>query len=388
MVIHNHIAMEDMNSRITNLEPAPFWRRAAAYAIDILLIYVYAIALFGVSMAVETVMPFQHMMAESYLLRHGIAFFSLSLPVLVWFWRWEAGPHRATPGKRVMKIRVQTTGSGKIESKQVLIRNILKFLPWEWAHTFLHIHPDFLMGGEVATLPTVIGMYLPQVMVLGYALTVAIRKDGMAPYDLISGTRIESSRTGHPATKVAVGLFLLCLTGVSFAAAQNRPDQAQAYLSFDQHTVQSGPLALRQAIGFGGGVVVDGWVLGGQGRVYLPQGNVDGRLQSGTASVYVGHLVARKGGFQIYPTMGLGMQGWRLNPPSGDPLHRLDIVGRIALHADQSLSGPHAKGAPRLGAFVGWNPALIKGDWSDAGARAAERSSWSIGLQIGVGVGR
>jgi uncharacterized RDD family membrane protein YckC len=61
---------------------SPGWRRVAAFAVD-----------YGVILA--------------YL---GL----LTLPVTLWFAGWEAGPGGATPGKRMLGLRVVTTGGERL----------------------------------------------------------------------------------------------------------------------------------------------------------------------------------------------------------------------------------------------------------------------------------
>jgi uncharacterized RDD family membrane protein YckC len=60
----------------------------------------------------------------------------LTLPVTLWFAGWEAGPGGATPGKRVLRLGVVTTGGERLGLSRSLLRTALKFtLVWELAHT-------------------------------------------------------------------------------------------------------------------------------------------------------------------------------------------------------------------------------------------------------------
>lgn len=150
------------------------------------------IVLFIASMALDRVIPLHQVMSESYPFRHAISFLTLTLPVLLWFWKWESSRYRATPGKRIMGLRVEASAKGGMthadSNRHVFIRTVLKFLPWEWAHTFLHLNPDFITTGEIATSSLVYGLVLPQLIMMGYALTIAIRDDSRSPYDILSRT--------------------------------------------------------------------------------------------------------------------------------------------------------------------------------------------------------
>jgi len=88
-------------------EPAGFLRRAAAWLIDIALLYVYMIALFMASVALDSVLPFHHLMAESYVLRHVISFTTLTLPLVLYFILMERSGRQGTFGKSWMKLRVE-----------------------------------------------------------------------------------------------------------------------------------------------------------------------------------------------------------------------------------------------------------------------------------------
>ena len=369
--------------------PSPFFRRLAAYGIDLLLIYVYVILLFGLSMAVNAVFPFHHLMGESYLLRHSIALFTLSIPVLIWFWKWESGPHQATPGKRVMKIRLENTGADALDSKQVLVRNVLKFLPWEWAHTFLHLYPDFLMGGDAPTAAIWLGMVAPQIVVLGYAAAVIFRKDRRSPYDLISGIQVVGlARSVSPRLSTSAAAFLFIALGVQSTAAQHRPDEAVARITFDSHVLEAGSVDLQHAIGLEGHVIIDHLVLGGSGQVHLSASNSTGRLQAGGASLHVGLLVFARKEWTLYPTTGFGIRGAQWTPVTGSSNSRLDLTGRIALNLDRTIPGGRSSGAARIGLRVGWQPIIRTGSWEMPGeSMHIAHSPWFVGMNVGFGVG-
>jgi len=169
---------------------AGLMRRLIAYLLDLIPLYLWAIILFAASMGLNNIIPFHGRMAESYVLRHLISFLTLSLPVLLWFWWWESGSYQATPGKRLMRIRVQVVDDRRAIWRSVLLRNLLKFLPWEVVHLTLHIYPDFFTTGDMPAIALISGLVLPQAIVLAFLGIVLIRPDRRSPYDLASGTRV------------------------------------------------------------------------------------------------------------------------------------------------------------------------------------------------------
>ena len=65
-----------------------------------------------------------------------VIFAVLTVPVTVWFAGWEATPGGATPGKRLLGLRVLTTSGDRLAWRRSLVRTALKFtIPWELAHT-------------------------------------------------------------------------------------------------------------------------------------------------------------------------------------------------------------------------------------------------------------
>jgi len=108
----------------------------------------------------------------------------------LWFCWWESGSYQATPGKRLMRIRVQVVDDRRAVWRSVLLRNILKFLPWEFVHLTLHIYPDFFTTGDMPATALISGLVLPQAIVLAFLVSVLIRPDRRTPYDLASSTRV------------------------------------------------------------------------------------------------------------------------------------------------------------------------------------------------------
>ncbi|MBK6355039.1 MAG: RDD family protein [Saprospiraceae bacterium] len=102
---------------------------------------------------------------------------------------------RGTVGKKLQKLIVLTDQNKS--AKNILLRNILKFLPGELAHTGIHWTIYYTSNGIETPLWTWVILILPQVFVLGYFVTILISKGESSIYDKISKTKIVY-RTNYP----------------------------------------------------------------------------------------------------------------------------------------------------------------------------------------------
>lgn len=160
------------------------FKRILAWLIDWILILVYVCILFGTMMALassgvlklESVHPFKGQL---------IGFFSLTLPVVLYYILFEASARHATPGKRVMKIEVT---ANSLRTSQIILRNIMKFLPWEFAHA------GILWINYIQTPETPLWIWFllitPQVMVVAYMMSMIATKGSGSLYDKMAGTRV------------------------------------------------------------------------------------------------------------------------------------------------------------------------------------------------------
>lgn len=122
-----------------------------------------------------------------------IFFFVLTLPVGVYLYKTESGVRHATVGKRRVGIEVTSTDGGPPSKRNIVIRTVVKLLPWELAHTFIwQMQYVFYQFGYEADVPIwiFVGLNIPAILVILYVSMIAIRRDGRAPHDIASGTRV------------------------------------------------------------------------------------------------------------------------------------------------------------------------------------------------------
>ena len=122
-----------------------------------------------------------------------IGFMTLTLPVITYSYLTEKSNWKGTIGKKLRKLIVLTDQNKS--TNNVLIRNILKYLPWELAHTGVHWIIYYTSNGIEAPLWTWIILILPQIVAVVYLISIVISKGRSSVYDNISRTKIVSLTT-------------------------------------------------------------------------------------------------------------------------------------------------------------------------------------------------
>ncbi len=163
-------------------------RRTGAMLLDMLVVYAWIIVLTLLSFAVNAIIPFHGALGTSYVARHLVGFFTLTLPIVMYFALMEGTPRQASWGKRRLGLRVVARRGGAASMGQRLLRNAVKFLPWEMVHTHMHLNPGFMMTGETSPAGWMLGIYVPCGLALLYVLQVFAAKNGRTIYETWSGT--------------------------------------------------------------------------------------------------------------------------------------------------------------------------------------------------------
>ena len=160
------------------------WRRLAAWAVDWLIISAYAVALvpLGLLLVDRSVrLPSLGWNAASFVV--------LIVPAAAWLAALESGRSGATPGKRLLGLRVRVLPEGDVGRRRAAARNALKVaVPWELGHT-----AAFLLADPKASGSTVlIGMasaVLACALAGGYVVSLFLGT-GRTPYDHVTATRV------------------------------------------------------------------------------------------------------------------------------------------------------------------------------------------------------
>lgn len=159
-------------------------KRFLALILDFLTIVCYGAVLFGVNMFLYLVI-LDGVPAFAEL---GMNLISLTLigPVFLYSVIMEAGGKHATLGKIKMKITVSSADSKPVGTGQIVLRNVVKFLPWQLAH--MVIFHGFALNWELTPLWTAMLLavdVLPLVWI-GFLF----RSDHRGLHDLIANTAV------------------------------------------------------------------------------------------------------------------------------------------------------------------------------------------------------
>jgi uncharacterized RDD family membrane protein YckC len=113
-------------------------RRIAAWCVDWLVVSVYALALVPLGLVLSG-----HVGRLSPVTGNTVGLVVLVVPVVVWLAAWERGPGGASPGKRMLRLRVEADGGTALGWRRSLLRSALKVgLPWELGHTMAFAFAD------------------------------------------------------------------------------------------------------------------------------------------------------------------------------------------------------------------------------------------------------
>jgi uncharacterized RDD family membrane protein YckC len=168
-----------------------FWlRRSAAYAIDIVLLFVVLGPLgFGIQGLTATTPSTGREIWHALLLQ-------FSLPAWLYFTIADASARGATFGKRWLGLRVASvTANGATEPRltwpRALARTAVKLLPWELTHVAAFaLAPD---DGSFTVLQG-IGLTIANVLAIAW-FVVAIRTRGQrSVHDFAAGSRVSTTR--------------------------------------------------------------------------------------------------------------------------------------------------------------------------------------------------
>ncbi len=164
-------------------------KRLKAFVIDYLIILIYIGLLIGCTLIISKLF-FLKLGNVNPVIGESIAFATLTLPVILYFTLTENGKYSGTIGKRKFGLKIVSKTLTKASIRQLLLRNCIKFLPWELAHFF--IYRLFYFDSLDRAVPTWVlaGLIVSQGLALIYLLCIIFNKSNQSIYELISGTKV------------------------------------------------------------------------------------------------------------------------------------------------------------------------------------------------------
>jgi len=173
-----------------SIVPASPLRRIAAWLLDYLLIAAYLILLTAVSLGVR-VSPIWAGLTSALsrpVAAELVGFLLLTLPVVLYFALCEASRLRATLGKRALRLAVVDQGGRRLSVRRALVREAVRFLPWELSHALLYRVALSTDRGSISILVTA-GFVVVYALVGLYLVTLFIGSHRTA-YDRLAGSLV------------------------------------------------------------------------------------------------------------------------------------------------------------------------------------------------------
>lgn len=116
---------------------AGFWSRAAAFALDYVLILSYLAVLALTMLVLNSFLGITAWMFAERVRAQVTGFLLVTLPVTLYFSFGESSARKATWGKAKLRIQVTDRRGKRIGLWRALARTGLKFIPWELSHTLI-----------------------------------------------------------------------------------------------------------------------------------------------------------------------------------------------------------------------------------------------------------
>ena len=168
-------------------------KRIKAFLIDYLIILIYLGLLVATSLLISRIF---HLGSENVSPAIGelIAFVTLTLPIILYFTLSENGKYAGTIGKRKFGLHVVSKSFTKASFWQLLIRNCIKFLPWELAHFFVFRLFYFASTSTITPTWVLTGLISSQLLAIIYLLFLIFSKNKRSVYELFSQTRVVQNK--------------------------------------------------------------------------------------------------------------------------------------------------------------------------------------------------
>jgi uncharacterized RDD family membrane protein YckC len=165
---------------------AGFWRRAGAFALDYIPIFIYLLALTLLFFLLNPLVAVNQLFANR-VQAQGIAFLLVTLPVLLYFAFGESSARQATWGKQRLGLKVTDSEASRITFWRALVRTALKFIPWELSHTLIW-QIRFSSQTDSAIINS--GFVLVYLMIGLNGVLLLLTKKHQTLYDLLTKTYV------------------------------------------------------------------------------------------------------------------------------------------------------------------------------------------------------
>jgi uncharacterized RDD family membrane protein YckC len=166
------------------------WRRLAAWMLDYLVILAYLIVLTAASLVTE-LSPAASVFSSTLtkpITAELVGFLTLTGPVILYFAITEASAWQATLGKRALRIVVVGPGGTRLPFGRAIVRELVRFLPWEMAHSL--IWPLALPPHLEPVAVTIAGFAVVYLLLFIYLISLFVGSEHRTVYDRLAGSRV------------------------------------------------------------------------------------------------------------------------------------------------------------------------------------------------------
>jgi uncharacterized RDD family membrane protein YckC len=139
---------------------------------------VFFIAVFGFYGGLDSIPSFQEWQLQLLTL-------TILIPFILYCILTEAGRWQGTLGKHLMKFHVVAKNGGKASVWQIILRNIIKFVPWQFAHTV--VTHGFAVDWQTGLLDNIL-LWAADIIPVIWLLFVLIQKQHRGLHDMVGQT--------------------------------------------------------------------------------------------------------------------------------------------------------------------------------------------------------
>ncbi|MEM9776821.1 MAG: RDD family protein [Chloroflexota bacterium] len=166
---------------------APVKKRLIAFAWDYLWMSLYIIILASVSTGLLFATG-RNLLQNNPILWDFVSFLTLILPVICYFALQESSSQRGTWGKKRAGIVVVNSHGGQLTRGQAFSRAIVKFIPWQIAHTSIFQIEGWPLNPQDPSIGSTAGLMLVWILVGVYFAAMVFSKSRRTPYDWAVGS--------------------------------------------------------------------------------------------------------------------------------------------------------------------------------------------------------
>ena len=167
--------------------PSPF-RRIGAFLIDYGVLAVWTAGVTWLSFASGYAQSASAETGADKIAGHAFSFAVLTLPVILYFSILEASPLKGTIGRRLAGLVVTDPAGERAGLGRALMRNIVKFLPWEIAHAAIWHQPGRPFVDAMPPLNMAICVLAIAAVLIN--LSMMWTPGGRTIHDRIAGSRV------------------------------------------------------------------------------------------------------------------------------------------------------------------------------------------------------